>query len=1459
MWLRSSGGLLWLCSCWVPPVEGESDFCCCIGFHRGERNSSPTTGLFPAVGYKALDYVFEASATLKSTLTLLALPVPAFPGPSERYPVSGRLCDDTYRRPWVRGKVFSSCRLVVAGSVLCELKGNNRSFSSLERFSVWDDVDVIPSSNPDSPKRDDQIRCLFKQDPDLCHESFFKVTADQMEPHGCNNDFFLPEELITPDYVPQLKRRLPTLKATLSRLKMLPVADPLLGPTGLCISEDPMFSCFTRCASYENNPDVDTVNPQICADVQEEFCKEPLLKEELLLLPAVVDTFQPSPQNFSTYSNVCAWLKASPEPLEEQCSVLDVLQKTVLLEAPLDVSQYDPPQGHRTEGLILTELPDDFAPHQELELDSILSPEMSPDPSCLSTSHLQEEDLSPFGTLSLLSARTRQKMEAALWESEKHLTFVANLLLSEPCVQEAAPEFQPLHEAFKMAKAFSRSGDEQRVGSELEILQTLNGHSCEFTEKMMPEIPKSRKEEREEFTKELPEDVESEVQSLIRDSPNEANSHHDTCVDSSHSSLSTQASGSTAQQEKPSATNSTAERVSEGTFLGGAGSSPPPYKLHTSEKELSFHEASSELNLSSKLQVKDDQKRLASARRPERDLDPLLDFIKLRSQQVPGSAEAETLSQPPQREQQPAPEEMWTPNRKPTLVSFAVSADASREHKPAAQRTNRFSALPASQSASQEKPFSRVVPVRATESQRRAYHELQALAQPCLSSARQMGLTLPSWGHFSCLAPDQTHFLLKQQERALCRAPAEDAELLKDQELLFNQAALIHVLVTFKELLLKCDLSTAVASLTKAAEVCSEQRLKQLLKRMQILLIQEKQESNFKLLELQQLLADWLHTRTGKTAEKILVVLSVDSDDSRSRIISDLSQVTGAAVTSLCPDEDGKQLSSVGVVSSICSSDCVVVCEQHIGADFPWSCFSLLVEFDHPGSSPWSAVCSEKSISHLTFTTSIPEDVENTSWCLEDNLPFVLIVTEGLLNHPLLLQTLESDFCVTVLERSHSPTLQMLGGTHNYAVITVDEDAAIVIQEQDELCEERASERLVMRLTALSLQYSYCWLFLHCSDSQGGGLSSRAFRNLVLVYSSLVLFGTKSGELDVKVLIVSQVSEMAEFIHQICFTRLMSSDRDPASYLTRDWLTVLPSQEEECLSKFPCLNPLVSQLMLSRAPSLQCLLRAPLPQLKELLPEVPHKVLKTFTECISLHWNSMAPKHPDTTKTSPPHGPCAHSEDNSPHLERTCSDHSASFLESFNEWDPDPSGFRLDSSCSSCSPVADLQRDRDLWNEEEKVPFWSRTAEAAGRVVMTLRASQNGCTSPLHTANSPFQPDPAFSCSPILQQPASSQVSPHSTIYSHLHHSQSDNIFCNPPSDVLWGQSGSNCLFRSREMTASSPSFSYKCWRGQERKRSSDVAGLRGSGELLMKRGRLSYERVPGRRDGQTRLKLFSD
>ncbi|KAJ8381145.1 hypothetical protein SKAU_G00019230 [Synaphobranchus kaupii] len=120
----------------------------------------------------------------------------------------------------------------------------------------------------------------------------------------------------------------------------------------------------------------------------------------------------------------------------------------------------------------------------------------------------------------------------------------------------------------------------------------------------------------------------------------------------------------------------------------------------------------------------------------------------------------------------------------------------------------------------------------------------------------------------------------------------------------------------------------------------------------------------------------------------------------------------------------------------------------------------------------------------------------------------------------------------------------------------------------EELAMERSSESFVLRMTALSLQYSCCWVLFYCSEGQGSGYSfnSEVFNNLVLIFSSFVLFGLKSEDLDFK--------------------------------------------EENCLTLFPSVNPLVAQLMLRRAPSLHWLLGATLSELKELLPEIPHKVMK---------------------------------------------------------------------------------------------------------------------------------------------------------------------------------------------------------------------------------------------------------
>lgn len=55
------------------------------------------------------------------------------------------------------------------------------------------------------------------------------------------------------------------------------------------------------------------------------------------------------------------------------------------------------------------------------------------------------------------------------------------------------------------------------------------------------------------------------------------------------------------------------------------------------------------------------------------------------------------------------------------------------------------------------------------------------------------------------------------------------------------------------------------------------------------------------------------------------------------------------------------------------------------------------------------------------------------------------------------------------------------------------------------------------------------------------------------------------------------------------------------------------------LLDFPCINPLVAQLMLNKGPSLDWILLATLGQLQELLPEVPEKVLKVSLTSIFLY------------------------------------------------------------------------------------------------------------------------------------------------------------------------------------------------------------------------------------------------
>lgn len=208
---------------------------------------------------------------------------------------------------FIIGKVISTCRLFVSGSILEDLKGKHQVYTperlwvfqhiivSLCVVSLWGGMHLLwflylyvfqvwCDSEGDQYGHDTKIwfwlikhlesgwlLLAFREVSDKSMSGIiYKVDIWRDETSKRNHRWFtlpiknlpiialstiftlvtlstpfkdclLPEDLVAVDYPPQFKRHLPTLKGKLSRLKTLPVTDPLLSSTGATISEDSMF------------------------------------------------------------------------------------------------------------------------------------------------------------------------------------------------------------------------------------------------------------------------------------------------------------------------------------------------------------------------------------------------------------------------------------------------------------------------------------------------------------------------------------------------------------------------------------------------------------------------------------------------------------------------------------------------------------------------------------------------------------------------------------------------------------------------------------------------------------------------------------------------------------------------------------------------------------------------------------------------------------------------------------------------------------------------------------------------------------------------------------------------------------------------------------------------------------------------------------------------------------------
>ncbi|KAK4816037.1 hypothetical protein QYF61_011027 [Mycteria americana] len=155
-----------------------------------------------------------------------------------------------------------------------------------------------------------------------------------------------------------------------------------------------------------------------------------------------------------------------------------------------------------------------------------------------------------------------------------------------------------------------------------------------------------------------------------------------------------------------------------------------------------------------------------------------------------------------------------------------------------------------------------------------------------------------------------------------------------------------------------------------------------------------------------------------------------------------------------------------------------------------------------------------------------------------------------------------SKYSITFVERSSSYSLRLFGSTERYVVLTIDECTAIFLQSMEELNYEKSCDNVILKLMALSLQYTCCWIVFYSRErlSLEYSLRGDTLLNLVLIYATVIELTQKSEDFEVKVVLMPGIEETALVIRQIVDNILIASNISPHEWLDKSWLSVLPSE-----------------------------------------------------------------------------------------------------------------------------------------------------------------------------------------------------------------------------------------------------------------------------------------------------------
>ncbi|NWU85226.1 SHOC1 protein, partial [Onychorhynchus coronatus] len=1026
-----------------------------------------------------------------------------------------------------------------------------------------------------------------------------------------SSDLYLEEEFSFIDNLESFRKNLPTLSILLSRLQFFLVKDPLLDSEGQILTEE---NIFRECLIFQNQMKMEESKNEL-QDIKENFCTIPIKEEEYFMLPVELEFSKPSngrsdSAKIPSYLELKELLYLVSDTMAEEDLCKEMIKQYLKAEITpkIEISKYCPiPQevcsSNSTSMLELCE-------SDEMEVP--LTPPCGQQSSWVNflCRGLQEEPLPLSGNSILVTGPSREYLDSLIWQSEKYRDNMSSLLLVEHLAVNLVPqhhsltvlqEMLPVEMEAPMLSSLEK-GWWLHLGLNLaatEILEQLYMDDSNANSLIPPEIEKFT-----QFTS-------YQLEKLLS-----AERHQPDKVVNLDLSLQTQRQYFALPVSAVSSAKIHSTDTSEGELTGGINRKIKVEEaicfLKQEKKTPKLSESVSYEVVSSKVDCSSCSEKPASlATKWDNDDSDLNNFIMMRSKHTLRQREEKNYVDRPEKVLQPEEQNMHVHKKDDSVCEIVET-----EEKP------------------QENENGITVNILASESQCQAYCLLEEAAIPVLKDLTHLGVLASVNWSFDSVKFDHTRFFLKQQEKVVCDN-FEQGKIDEKEIMLFRHAALVHLLVTVRDLLLSCGLDTALGYLSKAKHIYKnilESCLNNIWRQLKIVQYssQKKHETNPKITALQCEMLNWMKSYGEKHNVKILIIVRMDSEREKAALIHPLSRVgAGLKVVDLNSEKKGTILACKDVISNRYS--CIIVHNQQIGADFPWTHFSLVMEYDYSEDSCWKNLCKNLNVAYMTFKTILPETTQmgnhSDTFLLEVQIPYVFLTTEGLLNMPDILQLFESKYSITFVERTSSYSLRLFGSMDRYVVVTIDECTAIFLQSVDELNYENSCDTLISRLMALSLQYTCCWIVFYSRErlSLEYSLKGDTLLNLVLLYATLIELTQKSEEFEVKVVLMPGIEETALVIRQIADNILIASNVSPHEWLDKSWLSVLPSEAEKCLLTFPCINPLVAQFMLKKGSSLNRLFLASFDQLQELLPEVPKKVLKHFSDMMSSYNLNVAP------------------------------------------------------------------------------------------------------------------------------------------------------------------------------------------------------------------------------------------